>query len=149
MDCPLYRPLSNLLSGNESWTIYMRQVHRLNSFHLQCLIRIMRGPCVEKQIKTNKKTTSWIYQSCEACIPPFCSDDCNYLATYILCEIAPFQKIPSSLPLLDNVKLPFGLLNKNNKHVFLFFTGFLHWHLPSFSQLHYFVLPQCSIFFSK
>lgn len=33
--------LSTLLYGSESWTTYSRQEHRLNSFHLRCLRRIL------------------------------------------------------------------------------------------------------------
>ena len=35
------RVLSTLLYGSETWCTYMRQEHRLNSFHLQCLKRIL------------------------------------------------------------------------------------------------------------
>ena len=33
--------LSTLLYGSESWTLYSRQEHRLNAFHLRCLRRLL------------------------------------------------------------------------------------------------------------
>ena len=33
--------LSTLLYGSETWTTYMRQEHRLNTFHMRCLRRIL------------------------------------------------------------------------------------------------------------
>ena len=33
--------LSTLLYGSETWIIYMRQEHRLNTFHMRCLRRIL------------------------------------------------------------------------------------------------------------
>ena len=33
--------LSTLLYGSETWTTYMRQVHRLKTFHMRCLRRIL------------------------------------------------------------------------------------------------------------
>ena len=33
--------VSMLLYGSETWTTYVKQEHKLNSFHLRCLRRIM------------------------------------------------------------------------------------------------------------
>ena len=48
--------LSTLLYGSESWTTYMSQEHRLNTFHLRCLRRILGTTWEER--KSNQEILS-------------------------------------------------------------------------------------------